>query len=344
MDTYTLFKGPKRVTLKDEDMTTDKIGRIFQVCSSSVYITDDSNVAIFAGESGFFSSVDLVTRGHYEVHGDSAEVQSPDSNRPVAESGSVRFAFQRPSAAAGFASQAFLSAPRASMSKPFQRNVFLADLVGGKWTPQKTVAIRFHEHEASVPGILAKVQDAIGSEDGLILTDGQGNEIVDTEGTKGSSYWKQNSRKVFAVREQQFLEMRSKKIRVSQRDDDSQLPEVLERIEEVVLASQELPEVVQAIKGLSELTLAHRCFISFTDQERAAIKNAFACIICKGAMNDPVFAVCCQSLIACKVCFDQWQRNANTCVKCRGENSRENTYRVTGIGGALSALGDLIKD
>ncbi len=29
--TYTLFKGPKRVTLKEEDMTTDKIGRIFQV-------------------------------------------------------------------------------------------------------------------------------------------------------------------------------------------------------------------------------------------------------------------------------------------------------------------------
>lgn len=60
------------------------------------------------------------------------------------------------------------------------RNVFLADLVGGKWTPQK---IRFHEHKASVPGILAKVQDAIGSEDGMILTDGQGNEILDTEET-----------------------------------------------------------------------------------------------------------------------------------------------------------------
>ncbi|KTF75722.1 hypothetical protein cypCar_00043659 [Cyprinus carpio] len=54
--------------------------------------------------------------------------------------------------------------------------------------PQKTVVIRFHEHEASVPGILAKVQDAIGSEDGMILTDGQGNEILDTEGTKGSAY------------------------------------------------------------------------------------------------------------------------------------------------------------
>ncbi|CAM4462427.1 unnamed protein product [Leuciscus chuanchicus] len=137
----------------------------------------------------------------------------------------------------------------------------------------------------------------------------------------GSAYWKQNSRKVFAVPEQQFLDMRSKRRRLSQRDDDSQLPEVLERIEEVVLASQELPEVAQAIRGLSELTLARRRFITFTDEE-----------------------LCCQSLIACKVCFDQWQRNANTCVKCRGDNSRENTYRVTGIDGALSAFGDLIKD
>lgn len=72
---------------------------------------------------------------------------------------------------------------------------------------------------------------------------------------------------------------------LSQRYDESQLPEVLERIEEVVFASQELPEIVQAIKGLSELTLAHRCFITFTDEERAAIKNAFACITCKGLLT-----------------------------------------------------------
>ncbi len=61
-------------------------------------------------------------------------------------------------------------------------------------------------------------------------------------------------------------------------------------------------------------------------------------------MNDPVIAVCCHSLIACKACMDQWQQNANTCVKCRAANSRENTFRVTGIDGALSAFGDLIKD
>ncbi len=94
------------------------------MCGSSVYITDDSNVAIFAGESGYFSCVDLVPRGHYEVHGDAVEMQSPDSSaRSMAESGSasVRFAFQRPSATAGFASQATLSVPRAGITRPFQR-------------------------------------------------------------------------------------------------------------------------------------------------------------------------------------------------------------------------------
>lgn len=61
-------------------------------------------------------------------------------------------------------------------------------------------------------------------------------------------------------------------------------------------------------------------------------------------MNDPFFAVCSKSLIACKTCMDQWQRDANTCVKCRADNLRENTFRITGIDGALSAFGDLMKD
>ena len=30
---YVLFRGPKRLNLKEEDMTTDKISRIFQVCN-----------------------------------------------------------------------------------------------------------------------------------------------------------------------------------------------------------------------------------------------------------------------------------------------------------------------
>ena len=49
----------------------------------------------------------------------------------------------------------------------------------------ESVAICFFEYESSVPGIMAKAQEALGTEDNFILTDSQGNEIMDTDGTKG---------------------------------------------------------------------------------------------------------------------------------------------------------------
>lgn len=47
------------------------------------------------------------------------------------------------------------------------------------------VVVRFMECGATVRGIVGKVQDALGSYDPVILTDAQGNEILDSEGTKG---------------------------------------------------------------------------------------------------------------------------------------------------------------
>lgn len=45
--------------------------------------------------------------------------------------------------------------------------------------------MRFSEFESSVSGIVSKVKEALGQEDSLILTDGQGKEIMDSEGTRG---------------------------------------------------------------------------------------------------------------------------------------------------------------
>ncbi len=59
--------------------------------------------------------------------------------------------------------------------------------MNGKLKPSRTVVVRFMEFEATVPGITAKVQSALNSEDPLILTDAQGNQIVESEGTKGIS-------------------------------------------------------------------------------------------------------------------------------------------------------------
>ncbi len=65
------------------------------------------------------------------------------------------------------------------------RTVFIADLVDGRLETSKTLTVRFSEFEASVMGITSKVNDALEQEDSVILTDGQGNQILDTEGTRG---------------------------------------------------------------------------------------------------------------------------------------------------------------
>ncbi|CAL1613892.1 unnamed protein product [Knipowitschia caucasica] len=201
---YILFKGTKRLTLKEDDMIAEKIARIFQVYAPSLYITDDDNVAIFPGTSGHFSCFDLRPRGHYEVHGD-------DIALPVAEQvpqSGTRFQFQRSSAtvtaALGSPGQACSTPLRASMNTSFQRTVFIAELNQGKLRPARMVVVRLLEFEATITGILAKIHDALQCEDPFVLTDAQGNEIVDSEGTRGSKYWRQNAKKFFAVPEQVF--------------------------------------------------------------------------------------------------------------------------------------------
>lgn len=45
------------------------------------------------------------------------------------------------------------------------------------------VLVHFLECEANLQGIIGKVQDAIGNHDNMVLTDAQGNAILDSEGT-----------------------------------------------------------------------------------------------------------------------------------------------------------------
>ncbi|XP_057208894.1 uncharacterized protein LOC130565819 [Triplophysa rosa] len=231
------------------------------------------------------------------------------------------------------------------MTRSFQRSIYIADSVHGKLRPSRMVVVRFLECEATVHGIIGKVQDALGSYDPVILTDAQGNEILDSEGTKGSLYWKQNARKVFAISEQDFTEFQGTKRKrsSSQKDDEtSGLQDVYEKIEEVVLASQGLQQVISSIKELSELS-SQTSAKTLTDVQMQKIKAAFTCIVCKGPIDQPVFATCCRSLIGCKLCVDQWMATASQCLKCRGEDLSNNVFLAVGLSEVLLALSDIIK-
>ncbi|XP_051279260.1 uncharacterized protein LOC127376411 [Dicentrarchus labrax] len=343
MESFILFRGSKRVTVKEDDMTTEKIGRIFQVHGPSLYITDDSNVALFPGPDGHFSTLDLIVRGHYEVHGESISVEDSSTGSVPVTHNPTRFSFHRPpSAAAGSGARASAN-PRATLAKTFQRNIFIAELVNGNLETSKTLTVRFSEFEASVMGILSKVNDALEEEDSRILTDGQGNKILDSEGTRGSAFWKQNARKVFAVQEEHFLQLQASKKRRLSRREDTGLEGVFDRIEEVVLAAQGLQEVSTTMKELMEFANSNRrTTLSLTEAQAEAIRDAFACIVCKSPVVEPMVSSCCQSLVGCRSCIEEWQRNSAFCPKCRADGFGDNIQRLNGLSDALAALGSIL--
>ncbi|KAF4114302.1 hypothetical protein G5714_004525 [Onychostoma macrolepis] len=279
-------------------MMVENISKIFQVSSQSLYLTDDANVAVFPRADGHFSSLDLRDQAHYEVHGSVPSTSGNAAASGPPPSASSQFRFSRPCTSASPSLP-----PRAQSLKYFTKTVSLGEFQSGKLVTSRMVVIKFTEQEATVPVMTAKVKDALGTNDPVILTDHNAVEILDSEGTRGSFYWKQNSRKIMAVLEADFQAMRQKRRRISRRDDEGGLDSVLEKVEDVVLAAQGLSEVTTAIQELSDLVHQNRkTTLVPTEEQSRNVKDFFTCLVCRGFMEDPVFAACCESLVGCRSC------------------------------------------
>ncbi|XP_052406688.1 uncharacterized protein LOC127952346 [Carassius gibelio] len=274
MDTYVLYHGNKRVTLKEDDMRAEKISRIFQVTCDSLYLTDDSNVAIFPNAEGSFSTIDLTLRAHYEVHGDSVETpqNSPSTSAFTSSPGQRHFSFARP----GTSGSIFPTTPRAN--RTWTRAINVAEVVDGKPVPKSVVVVKFSEAEANVPGIVAKLQADLRASESPVLLDSNWNEIMDSEGTRGSQYWRQNSRKINAMLISHFSRLQHRRKRM--REEDSGLQDILEKIEEVLEASQGLESVSFRLRELTTLTTRERSQINM--QQASQLKEAFTCLVCRG--------------------------------------------------------------
>ncbi|KAF1394354.1 hypothetical protein PFLUV_G00025680 [Perca fluviatilis] len=208
-----------------------------------------------------------------------------------------------------------------------QRNVLIADVVDGRPQTSRAVTVNFSDFEASVPAITAKVVEALGQEETVVLIDNHGNQIVDCEGTRGSAFWKQHARKVSAVPEAQFELLRNNKRRRESRNEDTH-DELRENLE----------VVSSTLKNLTKFIQDNPVTPPLSRRQIDIIKNAFTCIICTDLMKDPVFAECCRSLLGCRGCVDQWKQNQGYCPKCRGPAFDVHGHSVVGLDEALAAL------
>ncbi|KAL1252311.1 hypothetical protein QQF64_020107 [Cirrhinus molitorella] len=312
--TYPLKRGTLSAVLREEDITVDTIARIFKVAQSSVYLTSDQGISVFPSTSGYFSCVDLMTGGgSFQVMGDEicGPLQNPVTSPfpPNLGQSRPRFSFSRSATATA------VRAPNPASSKMYQRTIFLGQLEGDKIIQDKALVIPFEESEACLPVMTAKIKEALalGADENILLTDSQGNLLLDTPGTKGSTYWKQSSRRLFAIKEDVFAEIGKRKRRKlgQARHEGSELFEIRDKIEEVLLASEGLPAVSAKLRELTK----HR------------------------VMNCPVLARCCRSLVGCRQCVDIILQEGQGCVKCRSAITGESLVAVAGLSEVLNVIG-----
>jgi len=63
----------------------------------------------------------------------------------------------------------------------------IAEVLDGKPVPKSVVVVRFTEAEASVTGIVQKLQADLRTTESPVLLDSNWNEIMDSEGTRGNN-------------------------------------------------------------------------------------------------------------------------------------------------------------
>ncbi|XP_028454800.1 uncharacterized protein LOC114569201 [Perca flavescens] len=216
-------------------------------------------------------------------------------------------------------------------ARSFQRSIHVADIVNDKLGTSRTVVIRFLEADATVERITAKVKDALGCDEPITLTDSQGNEIVDSDGTRSSQYWKQNSRKIYAISEYDFVEFQNgRRAKASRMAEDSlSAQEVIGKINQLKQAAESLQDITTTINQLSELAKSKTTTV-MPDACLHTLKEAFTCLICKALMEEPMNSTCCDSLVGCRTCVEQWLLTADHCLKCRAQEFDSKVHQVKG--------------
>ncbi|XP_029953580.1 uncharacterized protein LOC115392990 [Salarias fasciatus] len=205
--------------------------------------------------------------------------------------------------------------------------IHVAEVVHGKLAVSKMVVIRFSEAEATVESIATKVREALGSEEGFILTDCQGREILDSEDTRSSQYWKQNSSNIFALPENEFRDFQNgQRAKRSRRAEDSDLQDVVQHIDGLKCASDSISQPSEMAEKKA------------TEAHVKPVKEAFTCLVCLDVMVEPTFSKCCCSLLGCGACVREWLLTSDHCLKCRSPNFKRNIHSVKGLDAALAFM------
>ncbi|KAL7393435.1 hypothetical protein ABVT39_010912, partial [Epinephelus coioides] len=108
--------------------------------------------------------------------------------------------------------------------------------------------------EATVPNMTENIKNELWIQENIVLCDGQGNRLVQSSRTTGIAFWKPNARKIIALNESPFNDLQRRKRRRTNLIED----ETKEKLEELLLAAEELPAITHSLRDLGQYVRANK--------------------------------------------------------------------------------------
>lgn len=144
--------------------------------------------------------------------------------------------------------------------------------------------------------------------------------------------------KIYAAKEIEYEKVKLKKTRMLTRQGKgkrahcSDRPSLTENSNTSILLDK-LDEIQEDLHRYS------KCCKRLHDLDRALLAT-FKCAICLNIMNahSLVFQVCCNRLVACGECADEWYATSPTCPHCRDEEGRTKRKRTRGFGSLVGLI------
>lgn len=165
----------------------------------------------------------------------------------------------------------------------------------------------------------------------------------------GLQFWKQNSRKVYAVPEEDLYREISGPRKRKRKEDDEDL---VEKMTDVSFELERVNYTLTEMKG----NLDKLFTISETTIEPISLKQllseSFQCKICHVAPMKPpiIFGLCCKSIISCQKCVDLWygvDREAllsKACPCCLTDRGYSQAVRLHGLDDLLKGVQPLFNN
>ncbi|XP_028412947.1 uncharacterized protein LOC114535826 [Dendronephthya gigantea] len=343
---------------KDPKQMPDEITKRMQVEANSLYLKEEfGDLSFWPNEAGRFNTTHLEDGTSVEVMGDMASTSSQEQQHSVQSfsySTTPTLTKSTPGATPLFGGRRRKNAVivkiiHAQMSLRNEKNnpTFLE--IGQTY-------ININEENANVNFLTTKAKESFHDE-AIELVTSNGLKIMDNEGTRGLSFWKCASRKIYAVKANPrgikgVNKSKEKKITSHYVSDDSDDEFVSKNKKAKFVTStdfEQLKSQLHEMKGMINDILQVNQSVSLPVGLVKLVRDAFMCKIChETPIKPPVIATkCCCTLLGCEVCVNTWYNGTDSlskkCPYCNEPRGYASTYQFKGLDEFLAALGNMIK-